>query len=729
MIQLDKIVPLSRELRDKILTSTIKDGICYIVIDMKDFPTNVMNVDLILSLMEAVKEHETDAAVKGYIITSAKREFISGADLKSMASSIDPEKAKDTVFVEKLVKDTYSVGYMLREIEKVTKPKVSILEGAALGGGYETTLATNYRISLNNPKIQIGLPEIQLGLFPGGGGSTKLPYIIGIQQAIEFILKSSKVSPEDALKKGLIHSLAETKEDAVKQAIEYINTNSSVVMPWDDKKHRIPNGSLIPANVPVLIASAGNALKNTHNHMPNVQNFLAVVSHGMQLPMDRAIEIEARFLVNCFTSKQAKAMIRTLFINSQNASKGKYKPEGFEGAKKEFKKIGVLGAGMMGAGITYATIMAGLDVVLKDVTLEGAEKGKDYSRNLLKGLVDKGRMNQEKMDETLARITTTVSSADLKDCDMIIEAVFENIALKADVTKETEAVISSDAIFASNTSSIPITKLAEASARPGNFIGIHFFSPADKMMLVEIIPGKETSKEAIGAAIDYVAKIKKIPIVVQDSYSFYVNRIFFVLFQELGELINEGVPFVLIENLWKHAGMPVGAFALTDELNLSLVQKLAQTAIDSGVVTQEQSDNSNWNKAINKMVEAGRLGKKEGKGFYDYTASPKKMWSGLKEFFPEKDHGMDNETITKRMFHRAAVETARCLDEGIVKTADECDLGSVFGMGFLPYTGGAAGYMDFIGLEKFVEECDELALKYGDGFKVPNFIRNKKSIY
>ncbi|MFA9290595.1 MAG: 3-hydroxyacyl-CoA dehydrogenase family protein, partial [Solirubrobacteraceae bacterium] len=509
---------------------------------------------------------------------------------------------------------------------------------------------------------------------------------------------------------------------------EFIANNPSVVMPWDDKKYRIPGGALIPNNVPFMLGVAGNSIKNTHNKMPNVRNYLAVVAHGMQLPIDRAIEVEARFFANTLQSKEAKAMMRSIFINRQNAVKGKYKPAGLENsAKVEFKKVGVLGAGMMGAGIAYASVTSGIEVVLKDVSIEAAEKGKDYTKNLLAVRVSKGKMTQEKMDETLSKIKTTADYADLKDCDLIIEAVFENIQLKSEVTKLTEAQISTSTVFASNTSSIPITKLAEASVRDDKFIGIHFFSPVDKMMLVEVIPGEKTSKETIAAAIDYVAKIKKIPIVVKDSYSFYVNRVFAVLFEELGKLVDEGVSFVLIENLWKNMGMPVGAFALADELYLPLIQKLGQTAIDLGFI--DKNNLPAWNVIINKLIELGRLGKKDGKGFYDYSSSPKRMWTGLKDLFPEKDHGMSNETIQKRIFHRAAVETARCLEEGIVGTPDECDLGSLFGMGFLPYTGGAAGYMDYIGLEKFISECDELTTKYGNGFKIPDTLRSKKSIY
>lgn len=698
------------------------DGICVITLDMKDYPTNLYTPNLIAAYHKIVIEQASNKEVKGFILQSAKKEFLAGADLNSAAGSDakkDPEK-----LMEEAYQSIYGIQRQLREIEKVEKPKVSIINGACLGGGYEVTLSTNHRIAVNNPKIKIGLPEIQLGVFPGGGGASKLPYILGIQSAIMFCLQAKQVNPTKAVEEGIIHATAESIEDATTQATKWILANPKAIVPWDDKKHKIPGGGLIPNGLQVIAGSNGNVSKMTHGNIPGSIYYLATVYEGMQLPIDRALELESRYIVKAFASVEARHMIRTLFVNMQKAKKGKNKPKGHD--YFDVKKVGILGAGMMGAGIAYSSAMSGIDVVLKDVSQEAAEKGKGYSVKLLDKAVKKGgSMTREKADGILNKITATADYDTLKGCDLIIEAVFENMKLKATVTKDAEAMIADDKVFASNTSTLPISLLAKASARPDKFIGLHFFSPVDKMQLVEIIVGKQTSEATIAAAVDYVTKINKIPIVVNDSRGFYTSRVFGTYPNEASLLLEEGVSPVAIERIAKKRGMMVGPLAVLDEVSQELALKIASTTKESEWTEYHRRNID----VLKKLAAEGRLGKKYGKGYYEYTPEGKHLWKGLDEMFPRKDHGMTEKEIGDRMLHRQALETYRCLDEGVLNSVEDGDIGSIFGFGFAPFTGGTLSYIDYIGLPKFVKDCDEFAAKYGDRFKVPDSLRNRKSMY
>jgi 3-hydroxyacyl-CoA dehydrogenase / enoyl-CoA hydratase / 3-hydroxybutyryl-CoA epimerase len=698
------------------------DGICVITLDMKDYPTNLYTPHLIAAYHKIVMEHANNKDVKGYILQSAKKEFLAGADLNSAAAANankDPQQILEEGF-----KSIHGIQIKLRDIEKVEKPKVSIINGACLGGGYEVTLSTNHRIAVNNPKIKIGLPEVQIGVFPGGGGASKLPYILGIQSAIMFCLQAKQVSPVKAVEEGIIHATAETPEAALEAATKWIQANPRAIMPWDDKKHKIPGGGLIPGGLQVIAGSNGNLAKMTHGNIPGPILYLQTVYQGLQLPIDRALELESRNITKAFASIEARHMIRTLFVNMQKAKKGKNKPKGHE--YFDVKKLGILGAGMMGAGIAYSSAMVGMDVVLKDVSAEAAQKGKDYSVKLLDKAVKKGgSMTREKADAILARITPTANNEDLKGCDLIIEAVFENIQLKDTVTKESEVMLAPDKVFASNTSTLPISLLAKASARPDKFIGIHFFSPVDKMQLVEIIVGKQTSEATIAAAVDYVTKINKIPIVVNDSRGFYTSRVFGTYPNEASLLLEEGVSPVAIERIAKKRGMMVGPLAVTDEVSQELVLKIASTVKES-----EWPEHMRRNiEVVKKLTDQGRLGKKVGKGYYEYTPDGKNLWKGLDEMFPRKDHGMTEKEIGDRLLHRMALETYRCLEEGVLRSVEDGDIGSIFGFGFAPFTGGTLSYIDYIGLKKFVADCDAFAAKYGDRFQVPDSLRNRKSMY
>jgi 3-hydroxyacyl-CoA dehydrogenase/enoyl-CoA hydratase/3-hydroxybutyryl-CoA epimerase len=686
-----------------------------------DYPTNLFTGGLIGAYHYVVLKYAEDDAVKGYILKSAKREFLAGADLSAFEGKGEAKLSKEER-MEKSFNSIYGLQVMLRDIEKVEKPKVSIINGAALGGGYETALTTNLRIAINNPKILIGLPEIQLGIFPGGGGASKLPYILGVQGAIMFTLASSQMNPQKALKTGIIHAVNETVEEALATATEFIKANPVALAPWDDKKHRMPGGNLIPNGIQTIMGSNGNVSKNTHNNIPGAQYYLSTVYQGLQLPIDRAIELESRYITKAANSIEAKHMIRTLFINTQKAKKGKTKPKGYD--YYDVQKLGILGAGMMGAGIAHVSALAGMDVILKDTSIENATKGKGYSEALFAKKTKKG-YPQAKADKILEKITPSDNYDDLKGCDLIIEAVFESVDLKATVTKDSEIMLAEDKVYASNTSTLPITGLAKASARPDKFIGIHFFSPVDKMQLVEIIVGKETSDKTIAAAVDYVTKIRKIPIVVNDSRGFFASRTFGVYPSEAAYLLDEGVNPIMIDNIAKKRGMMVGPLAVHDEVSQELSLKIAET-----------TDRSKWNDdqkrghaILKKLTDAGRLGKKYQKGYYDYSGRNKSMWKGLAELYPSKDHGMTEKMIGDRLLHRMALETYRCFEEGVLRSEVDGDLGSIYGLGFAAHTGGCMSYIDYIGKDQFVKDCDEMAEKFGDRYNVPNSLRERKSIY
>lgn len=689
-----------------------EDGIGIITIDQVNNPTNLFSRDFIQSYIEAARAAIADAAVKGVIVTSGQRMFMAGADLRELERPVESSEAQLAGMME--------MHRNYREIETSGKPFVAAINGTALGGGLELCLTCHYRVVLNNSKIKLGFPEINVGLFPGGGGTCKAPYLLGIQNSLMYLLQGIQARPQKALKDGLIHAVAETPEELMAAAKQWIEENPKPVQPWDAKKKRIPGGGLMtPNGVQVLMASIGNVRKLTHGNYPAAQYILSVIHDGLNLPIDRALEIEARYFVKVMQTKEAKNMIRTGFMAIQEAKKGKAKPAGLD--KYPINKLGILGAGMMGAGIAFVSAKAGMDVVLKDVTMEGAEKGKDYSRGLMKKRMAKGRATQEQTDALLNKIHATDDPNAMEGCDLVIEAVFENTDLKAKVTQQTEAVLDPSKIYASNTSTIPITLLAQASERPENFIGIHFFSPVDKMPLVEIIVGEKTEDKAIGASIDYVMAIGKIPIVVNDSRGFFTSRCFGTYTTEGSFLLEEGVPAAMIENIAKKKGMPVGPLAVTDEVSLTLGLHVMES-------DPRLKDNPLLQRSYNltkKMVqEYGREGKKSGKGYYDYPEKgKKKLWPELAKIFNSNIDTLDQETIAKRILHRQALESYRCLEEGVLRSSRDGDIGSILGWGFPIYTGGAISYIDYVGIEQFVAECDEFTEKFGPRFAIPESLR------
>ncbi len=687
-----------------------QDGVALMLIDQKDNPTNLFSFEFIREFCAVAKQVIEDEQVKGMVVTSGQRMFMPGADLRELKTMGGD--------AEKLFADVMTLHEQFRAIETCGKPFVAAINGTAMGGGLELCLVCHHRIALNSTKIKLGFPESKVGLLPGGGGTAKAPYLLGIQNALMYLLQGKEVRPQRALKDGLIDALAETPEELISMAKDWVKENANPVQPWDNKKHKIPGGALwSPTGVQVMMGAAGNISKMTHGNYPAQQHILSVVHDGLQVPIDRALEIEARYFTKLLNSKEAKNMIRTGFTELQKAKKGIARPA--SEPKYEIKKIGMLGAGMMGAGIAYVSAKAGMEVALKDISIEGAEKGKAYSKMLLDKAISKKRSTPEKAEALLARIKPTTDYGDFADCDMIIEAVFEDPALKDKVTKEVEAVLPADKIYGSNTSTIPISILQYFSARPANYIGIHFFSPVDKMPLVEIIVGDKTEDRAIAAAVDYTVAIGKIPIVVNDSRGFYTSRCFGTFVAEGMFLLEEGVPAAMIENIAKKRGMAVGPLAVHDEVTLTLSKHVFESNPDPKRPFQERCQ-----KMVLDLIADGRTSKKDGAGFYDYPQGEKKrLWNGLKSKYNSNIETLDEATIGNRILHFQALESYRCLEEGVLRSTTDGDLGSVLGWGFPIYTGGTLSYIDYYGINQFVADCDLYAEKYGVRFQVPQSLR------
>ncbi|RUW31501.1 MULTISPECIES: 3-hydroxyacyl-CoA dehydrogenase NAD-binding domain-containing protein [unclassified Mesorhizobium] len=701
------------------------DGIALITWDMPGRSMNVFTEEAMLELNSIVDKVAGDAAIKGAVITSGKDSFSGGADitmLQKMLATFAVDKEKD---LEKATKALFdNAGYMtglFRKIETCGKPWVSAINGTCMGGAFEMSLACHGRVAADSDKVKMALPEVKIGIFPGAGGTQRVPRLTDQQQALQMLTTGQNLTPQKAKSMGLIHAIAEPKK-LVETAKAMIRNGLKPVAPWDEKGFKLPGGPIYSAAGANLWPPAIAILRReTYGNYPAAAAILKCVYEGLLVPFDTALKIEQRYFTEIMQTKEAAAMIRSLFVSLQELNKGARRPAGVPDTK--FKKIGILGAGFMGAGIAYVTAKAGIPVVLLDRDMESAEKGKAHSDSLMADQVKKGRAKPEDKDKLLSLITPTADYADLAGCDLVVEAVFEDSAVKKLATEKAEAVLKSSAIFASNTSTIPITSLAKNSARPKNFVGIHFFSPVDKMMLVEIILGKKTGDKALAVAIDFVRAIKKTPIVVNDTRGFYVNRCVLRYMSEAYKMLIEGVPAVMIENAAKAAGMPVGPLALTDETAIDLAQKIMkQTIKDIG----EKAVDPKQMALINTMVDThGRFGRKNGKGFYDYPAKPakKKLWPGLKDLYPQlKPEKVDYEELKERLLVTIALEAVRVMEEGIVTDPREADVGSILAFGFAPFTGGALSYIDGIGAKRFVKIAKGLQKKYGAEFKAPKLL-------
>jgi len=704
---------------------TDADGIALVIWDMPGRSMNVFTEEVMDELDRIVDQVAGDAAIKGAVITSGKDTFSGGADLtmlQRMLGLFAEEKAKDEDKAIRLLFD--NVGRMtglFRKLETCGKPWVSAINGTCMGGAFELSLACHGRVAADSDKVKMALPEVKVGIFPGAGGTQRVPRLADTQSALQMLTSGQNLSPKKAKAMNLIHEIAEPKK-LVETAKAMIRNGLKPVQPWDEKGFKLPGGPVYSAAGANLFPPAIAILRReTYGNYPAASAILKCVYEGLLVPFDTALRIEQRYFTQILRSTEARMMIRSLFVSLQELNKGARRPEGVKETK--FKKIGVLGAGFMGAGIAYVTAKAGIPVVLLDRDMPSAEKGKAHSAGLMDGAIKKGRATAEEKEKLLSLITPTDDYAQLDGCDLVVEAVFEDSEIKKGVTEKTEAVIKPAAIFASNTSTIPITSLAKNSSRPKNFVGIHFFSPVDKMMLVEIILGKKTGDKALAVAIDYVRAIKKTPIVVNDTRGFYVNRCVLRYMSEAFQMLIEGVPPAMIENAAKMAGMPVGPLALTDETAIDLAQKIMkQTIRDLG----EKAVDPEQFRLVNTMVDThGRFGRKNGKGFYDYPEKPAKkhLWPGLKDLYKQQDPDrIDVEELKQRFLATIALEAARVMEEGIVTDPREADVGSILAFGFAPYTGGALSYIDGIGAAEFVRLAKKLQKKYGAQFKAPKLL-------
>jgi 3-hydroxyacyl-CoA dehydrogenase/enoyl-CoA hydratase/3-hydroxybutyryl-CoA epimerase len=704
---------------------TDADGIALVTWDMPGRSMNVFTEEVMDELDKIVDQVAGDAAVKGAVITSGKDTFSGGADLtmlQRMLGLFAAEQAKDEDKAVKLLFD--NVGRMtglFRKLETCGKPWVSAINGTCMGGAFEMSLACHGRVAADSDKVKMALPEVKVGIFPGAGGTQRVPRLADTQSALQMLTSGQNLTPKKAKAMNLIHEIAEPNK-LVETAKAMIKNGLKAVQPWDEKGFKLPSGPVYSAAGANLFPPAIAILRReTYGNYPAASAILKCVYEGLLVPFDTGLRIEQRYFTEILRSTEARMMIRSLFVSLQELNKGARRPEGVKETK--FKKIGVIGAGFMGAGIAYVTAKAGIPVVLIDRDMAAAEKGKAHSAGLMDGAIKKGRATEAEKEQLLSLITPSDDYALLDGADLVVEAVFEDSEIKKDVTQKTEAVIKSTATFASNTSTIPITSLAQNSSRPKNFIGIHFFSPVDKMMLVEIIMGKKTGEKALAVAIDYVRAIKKTPIVVNDTRGFYVNRCVLRYMSEAFNMLIEGVPAAMIENAARMAGMPVGPLALTDETAIDLAQKIMkQTIRDLG----EKAVDPEQFKLVNTMVDThGRFGRKNGKGFYDYPEKPAKkhLWPGLKDLYKQQDaDSIDVEELKQRFLAVIALEAVRVMEEGIVTDPREADVGSILAFGFAPYTGGALSYIDGIGAEKFVKLAKKLQKKYGAQFKAPKLL-------
>lgn len=706
------------------------NGIVHLVLDAPNQSANTMNADYreaMAECIELLKTKKANKEITGIVVKSEKKTFFAGGDLNELIQVTEQH-------ADEFYHGANAVKQNLRDLETLGVPVVAAINGAALGGGWEIALACHHRIALEDESIQVGLPEIKLGLLPGGGGIIRTVRLLGVEKTLQYILEGKQIRPSKAIKEGLIHELASDKDDMITKAEAWIAANPKAKQPWDLHGFKLPGGEVKSTEVQQKIAAAPSfAKKKTAGCYPAADAILAVTVEGAQVDFDNAQAIETRYFTKLATGKVSKNMINAFWFQLNAINAGNSRPEGFD--KHETKKLGVIGAGMMGAGIAFVAAKVGIPVVLKDISQEAADKGKAYSEDILNKKVKKGFMSAEERDEFLSLIHATADAKDFAGCDLIIEAVFEDKGLKAKVTQEAEAVLAEQgpegAVIASNTSTLPITQLAEASRAQANYIGLHFFSPVDKMPLLEIIRGESTSDETLAKAFDFAVQIKKTPIVVNDSRGFYTSRVFSTYTQEAITMVREGVHPVVIDNEAKNAGFPVSPLAVSDEVSLTLMQHIRNQTIDDYKAEGIDFEMPKSFEVIDQMVnEFDRKGKAAGAGFYEYSKNAlgkteKKIWSGLLEHYYQEDKQIPVQDIRDRLLYIQAIEAVKAVEEGVIESIADANIGSVFGIGFAPWSGGVLQFINYTGMREFVARAQELASKYGEKFNPPQLLIDK----
>jgi 3-hydroxyacyl-CoA dehydrogenase / enoyl-CoA hydratase / 3-hydroxybutyryl-CoA epimerase len=703
----------------KTIQYLLEGGIATLTFDEPGSAVNTMCLQWQQDLHEAAAQVLKDKdAIQGILLASNKPTFFAGADLKG-TMRLQPEDAP------RVFQEVQRIKKSFRTLETLGKPVVSCLNGSALGGGWELALVGHYRVAVDNPKILFGLPEVTLGLIPGASGITKMTRLLGLMGAQPYILEGKLFSPREALELGLVHELVADAQALRAAALAWIAKHAGSAapahQPWDDKNYKMPGGTTANPKIAAALSVAPAVLRQkTRGLYPAPEYAMAAMVEGAQVDFDTALRIESRYLARLAVSTVAKNMINTFFFDMNAIKSARSRPK--DVPRFTPRKVGILGAGMMGAGIAYVQASRGVQTVLKDLTREKADSGRNYSVKLTQARVDKGRMTVQAQAELLSRIMPTASNADLQNCDLIIEAVFENRELKAKVTQEAEPLLAAGGFFASNTSTLPITGLAKASRKPEKFVGIHFFSPVDKMKLVEIIRGKQTDDETVARAFDYVQAIGKIPIVVNDSRGFFTSRVFGTFVMEGAAMIGEGIPAAVVEHAGIQAGMPVGPLAVLDETALSLSvhvldQTRADVRADGGTYIATPGE-----LLVERMVkEFDRNGRVAGGGFYEYPeqkGARKYLWPELKKLFEKPGASWDMRDLRDRLLYRQAVETARCLAENVLTTVHDANVGSIFGIGFPGWTGGAMQFIYGTGIEAFCERASQLAERFGPGFAI-----------
>ena len=697
-----------------------QDGIVVLTLDMPGQSANTMNSVYREAMAATVERLEAEKdSLAGVVITSAKKTFFAGGDLNELIK-VDKAHAKefyDSVLVLKA---------QLRRLETLGKPVVAAINGAALGGGWEICLACHYRVALDDKSVQLGLPEVTMGLLPGGGGVVRMVRMLGLEKALPYLLEGKKVRPQQALQAGLINALAVDREALLAQSRAWILANPDARQPWDNKAYSIPGGTPSSPKVAQMLAIAPSILRSkTQGCFPAPEKILCAAVEGAQVDFDTAHLIETRYFTELVTGQVAKNMMGTFWFQLNEINAGSSRPQGY--APYVTRKVGVLGAGMMGAGIAYVSACAGIEVVLKDINLAAAEKGKAHSAALLDKKVSRGQLTAEQRETTLARIHPTASDAELAGCDLIIEAVFEDRDLKAKVSAAAQSVVGAEAVIASNTSTLPISGLATAVPDQSRFIGLHFFSPVDKMPLVEIIKGARTSDETLARGFDFVLQIKKTPIVVNDSRGFFTSRVFGTFTNEGIAMLGEGVAAPMIETEARKAGMPVGPLAVSDEVSLSLMSHIRQQTAKDLQAEGKAVPTHPATAVIDLLVnEYKRVGKAAGGGFYEYpNGGQKYLWPELKSRFERPDQRISPQDVRDRLLFIQAIETVRCVEEGVLMSTADANVGSIFGIGFAAWSGGALQFINQYGLNDFIARARYLAEQYGERFTPPALLLEK----